>query len=130
MAAVLTHMTVLAEDPKGMALFLSQVFGWTLMTQPGYDCVFVKGPSVTIVLFDQKTAGRLLPLENFNSRAPLLASVNLDNIQEMNDVIIKIKSFGGKMIREPMVSPWGDVVSFFQDPDGHLWELAVKQTKS
>ena len=51
-------------------------------------------------------------------------AINLKSEKEVDRFIEKVRMIGGKIIKEPQKALWGGYSSYFQDPDGHLWEVA------
>ncbi len=44
--------------------------------------------------------------------------------EEVRKVIEQARSAGGRIIKEPQNVFWGGYSGYFEDPDGHLWEIA------
>ena len=44
--------------------------------------------------------------------------------KEVRKVIEQARSAGGRIIKEPQDTFWGGYSGYFEDPDGHLWEIA------
>ena len=42
---------------------------------------------------------------------------------EVDDVIAQAKAAGATVTESPHDRPWGIYSGYFQDPDGHLWEI-------
>lgn len=51
-------------------------------------------------------------------------AINLRSEKEVDGFIENVRKIGGKVIKEPQKVFWGGYHSYFQDPDGHLWEVA------
>ena len=49
---------------------------------------------------------------------------NVASPDEVNAVIEKAKSAGANVTKEPEATSWGGYCGYFEDPDGHLWEIA------
>lgn len=43
--------------------------------------------------------------------------------EEVDDLLAKAKAAGATVLDEPHDRPWGIYSGYFQDPDGHLWEI-------
>jgi uncharacterized protein len=43
--------------------------------------------------------------------------------EEVDAVLATAKAAGATMLAEPRDRPWGIYSGYFQDPDGHLWEV-------
>ena len=44
--------------------------------------------------------------------------------EEVRKVIEQARSAGARIIKEPQDAFWGGYSGYFEDPDGHLWEIA------
>ena len=44
--------------------------------------------------------------------------------EEVHKVIEEARSAGARVIKEPQDVFWGGYSGYFEDPDGHLWEIA------
>lgn len=43
---------------------------------------------------------------------------------EVDDVMVRAKKAGAKIVKAAQDTFWGGYAGYFQDPDGHLWEIA------
>lgn len=48
---------------------------------------------------------------------------NVGSIEEVNLVMAQAKSSGAKIVKPAVKTFWGGYAGYFQDPDGHLWEV-------
>ena len=51
-------------------------------------------------------------------------SYNARNEEEVDNVLKKVESFGGRIIKPAQKVYWGGYSGYFKDPDGHLFEVA------
>jgi len=49
---------------------------------------------------------------------------NVNSRQEVDAVMAQAKSAGATVVKEAHDTFWGGYAGYFQDPDGHLWEIA------
>jgi catechol 2,3-dioxygenase-like lactoylglutathione lyase family enzyme len=49
---------------------------------------------------------------------------NVGSTEEVDDVMEQAKRAGAIIVKEAQRSFWGGYAGYFQDPDGHLWEIA------
>lgn len=45
--------------------------------------------------------------------------------QQVDDFLERARAAGATMLDAPYTRPWGMYSGFFQDPDGHLWEVVA-----
>jgi uncharacterized glyoxalase superfamily protein PhnB len=49
---------------------------------------------------------------------------NVRSKQEVDEVMAQAASAGARITRSARDLAWGGYTGYFQDPDGHLWEVA------
>lgn len=48
---------------------------------------------------------------------------NVRTKEEVDRVIDQVERAGGSIVKRPAATFWGGYAAYFQDPDGHLWEV-------
>jgi uncharacterized protein len=51
-------------------------------------------------------------------------SHNVASKEEVDTVLLQAESAGAKVVKTAQTAFWGGYSGYFQDPDGHLWEVA------
>ncbi len=49
---------------------------------------------------------------------------NVASADEVNDVMSRARLAGASIVKPAQPAFWGGYAGYFQDPDGHLWEIA------
>lgn len=49
---------------------------------------------------------------------------NVNNKEEVNEVMAQARRAGAQVVKPAGPTFWGGYAGYFQDPDGHLWEIA------
>ncbi len=49
---------------------------------------------------------------------------NVRSREEVDAVMAEARAAGGRMLKEATETFWGGYAGYFQDPDGHAWEVA------
>lgn len=49
---------------------------------------------------------------------------NVNSKKEVDTIMAQAKKAGAKIIKPAQKTFWGGYAGYFQDPDGHLWEIA------
>jgi uncharacterized protein len=49
---------------------------------------------------------------------------NVRSRDEVDTVLAQAQSAGARIVKPPAETFWGGYAGYFQDPDGHLWEVA------
>jgi catechol 2,3-dioxygenase-like lactoylglutathione lyase family enzyme len=48
---------------------------------------------------------------------------NVNDAASVDAETEKVRAAGATIVQEPHQTAWGGYMSYFQDPDGHLWEI-------
>lgn len=48
---------------------------------------------------------------------------NVNSREEVDAVFAEARAAGARVVKEPQDTFWGGYSAYFQDPDGHLWEI-------
>lgn len=57
------------------------------------------------------------------SATELTIGHNVGSVKEVDEVMAQAKRAGAKIIKSAGDTFWGGYAGYFQDPDGHLWEV-------
>lgn len=49
---------------------------------------------------------------------------NVASIDEVDQVMSEANAAGARIVKPAVETAWGGYAGYFQDPDGHLWEVA------
>jgi uncharacterized protein len=60
----------------------------------------------------------------FGDQTECLLSLPAASADEVDALVDKVRSAGGRIIVEPRQQPWG-YTAVFADPDNHLWQVAT-----
>lgn len=63
-----------------------------------------------------------VPIERV-SGSPMSLGYFVDSREEVDRVLERVREAGGSVVRAPLERPWGIYAGYFDDPDGHLWEV-------
>jgi uncharacterized glyoxalase superfamily protein PhnB len=113
---------VVANIPNAEQFYRS-VFGWSTVTpadaeaQP--DSITLVGDDCRLVLTaEDKRHNTQSPVRTgSNSATPIL------QVRELDQIIERLLSAGGKLHSGPKVRPWGTRAALVSDVDGHRWML-------
>lgn len=48
---------------------------------------------------------------------------NVNSKEEVDDIMAEAKEAGARIVKDAEDTFWGGYAGYFQDPDGHLWEV-------
>ncbi|MEO8541231.1 MAG: VOC family protein [bacterium] len=116
-------ITLFAEDLDAMRGFYQDVFELPVFFQDDNSAVFKFGDTLINILRVSEAPGLIAP-------APVAApgagsrfqfTLSVDDVDEM---CAKLVARGASLLNGPMDRPWGPRTASFQDPAGHIWEIA------
>jgi uncharacterized protein len=61
--------------------------------------------------------------ETNHSATELSIGHNVASAQEVDDVMAQARHAGARIVKPARATFWGGYAGYFQDPDGHLWEV-------
>lgn len=91
----------------------------------GAAAFFQLQAGVRLALFSRDDLARDAGLER-TSRSPTEFSLghNVASREEVDDVMHEAERAGAVIVKAARDTFWGGYAGYFQDPDGHLWEVA------
>ena len=127
----ITLLTLGVDDLQRSLTFYRDGLGW-----PTEGIVGEEIENGAVVFFDLKDGLKLALWPRTSLAAEGRVSVagraaaefaiahNVRSPKEVDDVIALAKRAGAKVTNPPAKRVWGGYSGYFQDPDGHLWEIA------
>jgi predicted lactoylglutathione lyase len=92
---------------------------------PEGGVVFFKLENIRLALWERKSIARdtTLPLSPRSPTEFMLAH-NVSSPKFVDDVIDEARQAGASILKPAAKTFWGGYAGCFQDPDGHIWEVA------
>ena len=86
---------------------------------------FEMGGGLILALWSRKSIARDsgLPLQDPSSTEFTLAH-NVSSTQEVDEIMEQARRAGAGILKPAQKTFWGGYSGYFQDPDGHVWEVA------
>jgi catechol 2,3-dioxygenase-like lactoylglutathione lyase family enzyme len=119
----ISTVTLFVEDLAATSEFYERVFGLPVVFQDPDSAVFRFGTMLVNLL--KTTAapeliepGRLAPAE---AGSRFQFTIDVDDVDAM---CAELAARGVKLLNGPIDRPWGVRTASFQDPAGHIWEIA------
>ena len=117
------HFEIPVDQIERAQKFYSQVFEWQISGVPGMDYQMVNTTPVGED-FRPKEPGAING-GMFKREEPLRSPVLVVDVQEIKAAVARVKSAGGKILKEPAQVGDMGIVAYFQDPEGNvlgLWQ--------
>lgn len=104
-------------DMGGFALAL---YGWDALAADA------RGPGAQVAGAGRKNAGRQGVRGQSKSEGfrGVTLAYNVRMRQNVPEVLTEAEAAGARIVKNAEDAPWGGYSGYFEDPDGHLWEVA------
>lgn len=122
-------MVTLGVDDLARSTAFYEACGWerSSASVPGVVS-FLHGSTAALGLFGRQAlaADAGLPPPARSAAAPVSASLamNLPDRAAVDLAVATAQRAGAVITKAPEAADWGGYSGYFQDPDGHLWEVA------
>ncbi|OZB98673.1 VOC family protein [Paenibacillus sp. XY044] len=116
-------ITLFVEDLTEAKSFYERVFGLSSVYEDDNSAVYDFG-NMSINLLKITEADELTNPASVAAReagARFVFTIRVDNVDAL---CAELKSSGVELLNGPMDRPWGIRTASFQDPGGHIWEIA------
>jgi len=116
-------ITIFTEDLDASKKFYQNIFGLSLIFEDSNSAVFKIGKTMINVL-DIKSADELVNPAKVASRDSGSRYVFTIQVDDVDAMCAELTARGVELLNGPMDRPWGIRTASFQDPGGHIWEIA------
>jgi len=116
-------ITLFVEDLEAAKKFYLNVFELPVVFEDDDSAVFKFGNTL-INLLKITEAGELVEPAMVASRNAGSRFVFTINVEDVDAMCAKLSARGVELLNGPMDRPWGIRTASFQDPSGHIWEIA------
>lgn len=121
----LTIITLGVKDLKLSTGFYEENFGWKRLSSSTENITFFYLNGIQLALFDRGELAKDAGVDNDgNGFKGITISYNTRSETEVDEIIMRLKNKGVKIIKEPAKVFWGGYSSYITDLDGNLWEIA------
>jgi len=116
-------ITLFVDDLQTSKQFYSRVFNLPFVFEDDDSSVIKLGKTL-INLLKITASGELIEPANAGNRESGSRFVFTVNVDDVDAICAELTARGIKLLNGPMDRPWGVRTASFQDPDGHIWEIA------
>ena len=124
-AAGINAITLFVEDLEAAKDFYARAFGVPLIFEDEQSVVFNFGNAI-VNLLQTDAAHELIAPESVggpNAGARMQLTIDVDDVAA---ICSDLAARGVELVNGPIDRPWGVRTAAFQDPAGHIWEIAQK----
>ncbi|WP_136439246.1 VOC family protein [Pacificoceanicola onchidii] len=101
-----------------------EALGWRRVeTQDGVVAFDLLGQTLGLYPLEDLARDMGLSPDEIGTGASTL-SHNVDSREEVDALAAKAEAAGAKVLKAPHEVFWGGYISYFKDPEGHVWEVA------
>jgi catechol 2,3-dioxygenase-like lactoylglutathione lyase family enzyme len=135
------HITVLTlgvDDLERALVFYRDGLGWTTAGivgtafEHGAVAFFQLQPGLQLALWPRASmaADGGLPVSSRGDPPGFTLGHNVDSIEEVDAVMNRAASAGARIVKAAQPTFYGGHAGYFQDPDGHVWEVVFNPALS
>ncbi|WP_327681711.1 VOC family protein [Kitasatospora sp. NBC_00458] len=103
-----------------------EALGWRRSSVSSPEIVWFRTADSVLGLFphDELAADAGVPAGGEPSFRGVTLAVNLESPAQVDAALETAVAAGATVVKPPAPTSWGGYSGYFEDPDGHLWELA------
>ena len=116
-------ITLFVEDLKVAKQFYLDVFGLPVVFENDDSAVFRFGETLINLLEIGQVPELIRPAVVASREAGARFQFTLE-VDDVDAICEKLVARGVTLLNGPMDRPWGPRTASFQDPGGHIWEIA------
>jgi len=124
------HLVTLAVADLSRAAAFYEAIGLVrhLKEMPGV--AFFAAGHVVLSLYPRESLAQDVgtPIPEPSGPGRITLACNVASEDQVADLLERALGAGGTCLRKPFCAPWGGTVSYFADPDGHVWEVTFAPT--
>lgn len=119
-------ITLGVKDLKLATAFYQKGLGWTLSEESTETVSFFQLGGLIFGLYGESDLAKDIgiPFSNRTSFSGITLAQNVASELEVDAIIEKVRGLGAVVLKEPQKVFWGGYSSYFQDLDGHIFEVA------
>jgi lactoylglutathione lyase len=120
----ITAVTLFVEDLEESKEFYERVFDLPVHFQDAASAVFLFGETMINLLAIDRAPDLISPaaVGTANAGARMQFTVTVDDVDARAAELV---TRGVTLLNGPVDRPWGIRTASFQDPSGHIWEIAA-----
>ncbi|GAA0697204.1 VOC family protein [Kitasatospora atroaurantiaca] len=119
-------IVTLGVSDLGRSTEFYEALGWQRSTASSPEIVWFRTADSALGLFPYEAlaADAGVPATGEPSFRGVTLAVNLESPEQVDAALKTAVEAGATVVKPPAATDWGGYSGYFEDPDGHLWELA------
>lgn len=117
-------ITLGVKDYKKSLAFFEKGLGWKKSSASQDDIAFFPLGGMAMALYPRDLLEKDATVKFDKGYAGIILAYNAKNEKEVDEVLDTVKKLGAKIIKPAAKVFWGGYSGYFEDIDGHLWEVA------
>lgn len=117
-------ITLGVKDYKKSLAFFEKGLGWEKSSASQDDIAFFPLGGMAMALYPRDLLEKDATVKFDKGYAGITLAYNAKNEKEVDEVLDTVKKLGAKIIKPAAKVFWGGYSGYFEDIDGHLWEVA------
>jgi catechol 2,3-dioxygenase-like lactoylglutathione lyase family enzyme len=119
----ISAVTLFVDDLGASTSFYERVFDLPVSFHDDDSTVFKFGDVLINLLKASEALELVAPARVAGAESGVRMQFTLD-VDDVDATVERLRSMGVEMLNGPLDRPWGVRTASFQDPSGHIWELA------
>jgi catechol 2,3-dioxygenase-like lactoylglutathione lyase family enzyme len=119
----ISAVTLFVEDLDAAKEFYDRAFGLPIHYQDDDSAVYNFGNTLINLLKIAEAPGLIGPARVARREDGSRVQFTID-VDDVDATCAQLKAKGVELLNGPMDRPWGIRTASFQDPAGHIWEIA------
>jgi catechol 2,3-dioxygenase-like lactoylglutathione lyase family enzyme len=116
-------ITLFVEDLQAARQFYAEVFGLPVKFEDENSAVFDFGNTIINLLKTTAASELIRPATVATREAGSRLQLTIE-VDDVDAICAQLAARGVELLNGPMDRPWGPRTASFQDPGGHIWEIA------
>ena len=117
-------ITLFVEDLAATKRFYGEVFGLPIEFEDDVSAVFKLSDTLVNLLQATEAPGLIAPAVVATPAAGARMQLTIQ-VEDVDATCAELLNRGVNLLNGPMDRPWGVRTAAFQDPAGHIWEVAA-----
>jgi catechol 2,3-dioxygenase-like lactoylglutathione lyase family enzyme len=119
----ITALTLFVEDLAAAKKFYGRAFGLPILFEDDDSAVYQFSNTMINLLKVEQAPSLIAPAQVASAGSGARVQLTLD-VDDVDATCAALQKRGVVLLNGPMDRPWGIRTASFQDPGGHIWEIA------